>query len=341
MTGVSFVIPVRNGARTLEAVLESVLAQADGRPMEIVCVEDGSTDTSPEILERFRARGQLRVIPGPRRGAAAAINIGLGAVSQPIVCQVDQDVLLHAGWLEHLVGELDEDLRVAAVQGWYETDPQATYWARVMGLDLEDRYSRIRDHFVDHICTGNSAYRRDVILAQGGFDEQLGYGYDNDLSYRLTDAGHRLVFCREARSTHRWKETLLGYFRQQYGMGYGRIDLIWKHRKRYRGDAVSRFGMIAHAPLMLLALVLLFSTPALALAGGPWRLPLWAGGGIVALLAAERALAGLRARRRFGDRVALLFAPVHLLRDLAWSVAILMWVTRRLLGHPQRPTHSM
>ena len=48
----------------------------------------------------------------------------------------------------------------------------------------------------------------------GLLDESLGYGYDNDLSYRLSAAGHRLVIRREAASVHRWREGLTGYLSQ-------------------------------------------------------------------------------------------------------------------------------
>jgi hypothetical protein len=46
------------------------------------------------------------------------------------------------------------------------------------------------------------------------------------LSYRLRDAGYRLVFRRDAESVHRWREGLSGYLKQRYGFGYGRIDLV-------------------------------------------------------------------------------------------------------------------
>ena len=61
---------------------------------------------------------------------------------------------------------------------------------------------------MDHACTGNSVYRAEAVRRVGGFDESLGYGYDNDMSYRLGRAGYRLAFCRQARSTHRWRQGL-------------------------------------------------------------------------------------------------------------------------------------
>ena len=57
----------------------------------------------------------------------------------------------------------------------------------MMGRDLEQRYRRIRGDEVDHVCTGNTAYRASALHQVGLLDETLGYGSDNDLSYRLHD----------------------------------------------------------------------------------------------------------------------------------------------------------
>src|SRR5206468_11918828 len=102
-----------------------------------------------------------------------------------------------------------------------------------------------------------------------------------------------------------------------------------------RGDDVSRTSMMLHAPLTLVAVALIgpgfMVSPAL----------LWGAICIFALLAAERGAAAVRAWRRFGNRTALHFIPVHLLRDLAWTAAILVWLARRMLRRPRRPGHSM
>ena len=85
--GVSIVLPVYNGARFLDACLAAIFAEADGRPMEVVVVEDGSTDRSPEILAGYAEAGRIRLFPGPHRGAAAAMNVGIRHARHPLICQ--------------------------------------------------------------------------------------------------------------------------------------------------------------------------------------------------------------------------------------------------------------
>ncbi len=230
---------------------------------------------------------------------------------------------------------------VGAAQGYYQTPRRGSLWARVMGLDLELRYGRIAGNALDHVCTGNSAYRAEALRRVGLLDESLGYGYDNDLSYRLGRAGYRLVFCREARSVHQWRDGLLPYLRQQYGVGYGRLDLVAKHPGRAGGDDVSGWRMILHVPGTLAVLAASAAAALGALAGTAWRPWLLLAAAVAAVLALDRIVAGLEAALRFRDRAGLAFAPIHLLRDLAWAAALLAWSGRRLAGGAARPRQSM
>ena len=337
---VSFVVPVHNARASIRETLDSVFSQADGRPMEVIAVDDRSDDGSSELLRALAETRPLRIISGPGRGAAAALNAGVAASRYPIICQVDQDVVLQPDWMRLVTAELS-DPSVAAAQGQYVVDPRATLAARVMARDLEDRYARIDGPHTTHVCTGNSAYRTEALRAVGLFEETLGYGYDNDMSYRLRDAGYGLRFCRNARSVHRWREGLAGYLEQQYGFGYGRLDLIRKHPRRWTGDSVSPMTMIAHPAVMLMAIGCAAMAMAAAIARVAWE-P-WAISATVlfASLVIERSLAGVRAARRSGDKTPLWFPLLHIGRDLAWVSAIVTWSARQLSGRRSLPSHSM
>jgi hypothetical protein len=249
-------------------------------------------------------------------------------------------VVLRPGWMRLLVQELD-DPSVAAAQGYYVSDPAAPLCARAMSLDLEQRYAAIDGQDTDQVCTGNAAYRAEALRCVGFFDETLGYGYDNDLSYRLRAAGFRLTICRSAQSVHRWRDGLGGYLVQQYGFGYGRLDLVAKHPRRVGGDAVSPAGMMVHPLLMSMAVAFLLAAPLAAAAGLPWWLLVVAAATLVSGLALERLAAGVSAARRFRDPAPFVFPLLHLVRDLAWVAAIGMWSARRLGGVPASPSHSM
>ena len=337
--GITVVLPVHNGVRWLERVLAAIYAARRTGPLEVVAIDDGSTDDSRAILSRHAQAGALTLLEGGHRGATAALNLGIRAARHALIAQIDQDVVIAPDWIERLVAAFD-DPSVAAAQGHYVPAPDAGLWSRVMGLDLRQRYTSL-GRWTDHVCTGNSIYRTSALLQVGLFDETLGYGYDNDMSYRLTHAGFRLAFCADAEATHYWREGLAPYFRQQYGFGYGRLDLLAKHRGRVAGDDVSPPAMMLHAPAMTIALGLFALAAALGVTGGPGRMLALIALGLVAALAVERFVAGARAALRFRDPAGWWFAPIHLLRDAAWATAVVTWAVRRARGAAPAPSDSM
>ena len=334
--GVSVVVPTRNGERWLADVLDAILAQRGAVPLEVIVVDDGSTDQSRAMLDARFVSADVRVIDGPRRGAAAAINAGIRLARFPFIAQIDQDVIIEPGWLDALL-EAMSDHGVAAAQGCYYSDPQAPFTARVMGLDLEQRYAAIDGVHTDHVCTGNVLYLASALHAVGLFDEQLGYGYDNDMSYRLVQHGYQLVISRQARSRHFWRSGLMPYLVQQYGFGYGRMDLVSRHRLRLGGDAVSPSDMMLH-PVLLLAAI---CTLGVGAGTGYYAVAQLVAGLIVFGLVFERAIAGARAATDHGDAAALTFPVLHLARDAAWIVAIVVWCLRWCGSMPSRPAFSM
>jgi hypothetical protein len=345
---VSVVVPVRNGARWIEACVRAVAAQQSRLvpQLEIIAVDDGSNDASPAILSSLAAELGVRLVAGGGRGAASAINAGILAARFPLIAQLDHDVVPEAGWLDALVAALDSDRSAAAAQGEYRARPGASVWERVTHLDLKQRWARIHGGSTqpaptDHVCSGNTVYRREALEAVGGFDESLGYGYDNDLSYRLVAAGYRLLIVASAKAIHHWPSHLSGYLRQQYGQGYGRLDVVARWPAKAGGDAVSGAGMILHAAGMLVSLCGACAAALLALTGRSWLLAGCAAAAILAALALERFVAGLLATIRHRDAAGLAFVPAHLARDLAWAGAIVAWLARRGARRRPSPTHSM
>ena len=336
MSGVSVLIPVHNAGSALLDTLRAVLNQRTPHlTLDIILVDDGSQDGAVADAVSRLTDVQMTVLRTECVGASAALNAGLTHVRHPFVAQVDQDVVLHGEWLTRLLAGFDAP-DVGAVQGQYVTDERAGFFARVMGRDLQERYAAIADD-TTHVCTGNTVYRTDALRAVGGFDEAMGYGYDNDVSYRLRRAGFRLRYCGEAQSTHRWRDGLLGYLQQQYGFGYGRLDVVLKHRDHAGGDSVSPTFMMLHPIVLAIALCAAVAATLRTWSGVEGMLAVV----LIALLMGERAVAGVRAAWRFRDWTPLAFPVVHLLRDAAWVAAIGVWALRRLAGAAMLPRHSM
>lgn len=113
---VSIVLPVYNGERFVEEAIKSALAQTY-RSFELIIVDDGSADGTPEILKRYADRGNVRVIHQANRKLPAALNAGFEAARGEFFTWISDDNRMHPEMLATLVGFLQEHTGVEMVYG--------------------------------------------------------------------------------------------------------------------------------------------------------------------------------------------------------------------------------
>ncbi len=168
---VSVIIPVYNGERFLAEALHGVLAQ-DYRPLEIVVVDDGSTDATPAIAAQFA--DSIRYVRQSRRGPGAARNTGLRLARGEVVAFLDVDDAWPTAKLRRQVGYLAAHPEVDIVQGlivqqqWDASAPGA-------GMVFED----VSEPY-QFVNLGSAVYRRSVFETVGPFDETLAENEDTD-----------------------------------------------------------------------------------------------------------------------------------------------------------------
>lgn len=324
---VSIVVPLYNAEERIGDVLESIFNEDYPAPVEVIVVNDGSTDGSLEVLTELRQKWDFQVIDQPNQGAARASNNGFKAASHDIICSVDSDVVLARDWIKKIAEEFS-DPEVGAVQGYIETPEGVPLLSRLAGYDLEKRYDGLTSKYVTQVSTSNTAYRRAALDKAGLFDPAFKYGYDNDMSYRLQEAGYRLVFREDARCEHYWKTELKGYIKQQYHSAYGRMQLVRKYRGRVTGDSVSGLRMIVQVPLTILLVLFFLSGAVLALGftPGAGRYLLLAALGVLGAIFVDRTAFALGVFKKHKDPAAFLMPFVHILRNVVWSWAFLRWV---------------
>lgn len=242
---VSVIIPAYNASGTIEACIASLLAQQTEPPFEIIVVDDGSTDGTGDIAARYPGVKVLRQRNG---GAAAARNIGACKATGDILCLIDADCVATSGWVESLVRVIK-----AGADGAKGTllSGQKELVARFTQIEYEDRYNRMNpQRQIDFIDTGSAAYRRDVFLEAGGFDETLSENEDQELSFRLAAQGCDLRFAPEAQVYHLHPTTLRAYIHRKFDIGRWKVPVLTRHPSRAVSDS--------HTPPSLKAQVLLF-----------------------------------------------------------------------------------
>jgi glycosyltransferase involved in cell wall biosynthesis len=165
MPSISAIVPVFNGARFLTRCVESIRRQRY-TPLEIVIIDDGSTDETPALIARLGA--DVRTVRQENAGPSAARNHGLRIASGEAIAFLDVDDTWPDGKLAAQAAQLRDDPSLAIVQG------------TIVEGDAEPYFN---------VNLGSLLFRRSVFAAIGPFDETLRMGEDVDLLIRAWEHG--------------------------------------------------------------------------------------------------------------------------------------------------------
>jgi glycosyltransferase involved in cell wall biosynthesis len=184
---VSVVMAVHDGERYVGAAIDSILAQQLG-DLELIVVDDGSTDRSAEIV-RERRNPRLRLITNDRNlGLAPSLNVGLAEARGEFVARLDADDVAMPQRLERQVAFMDANPRVALLGSWYtEMAADGTPGAQVK---LPTQHWALRWHMCLYCPFAHSAmlWRRAPVAERvGQYDERLAYSMDYDLWRRIAE----------------------------------------------------------------------------------------------------------------------------------------------------------
>jgi len=186
---ISVIIPNYNGAKFLREAIDSALDQ-QGVELEVIVVDDGSTDTSRDVIESYGDR--IRPIFQDNQGAPAARNAGLAIARGESVLFLDSDDLLYPDALQGMSLELDQLGEGYALYG-------DARWMQQEVLLLHDR-SYLPPGLVppaaligQNILTGRVLHQMSNVRSVGGFDISLPRGQEFDLHFRLALQGVTFV----------------------------------------------------------------------------------------------------------------------------------------------------
>jgi GT2 family glycosyltransferase len=252
------VVPVYNRAAALSACLDSLFRQSYPHDRyEVIVVDDGSSDRTAEVAQAAGSQwdGTLRVLRKANGGPASARNAGIRAAHGDVIAFTDSDCIADANWLSGLIAALTAyqvdgvggPLRNVAPPGWVSDYLQANVFFR----------HRVRAGRVDYLVTANVAFRRDALLAVGGFSERKGaWGEDADLSFRLRAAGYTLALAREGAVTHFGSPTTARQLAAEvfrYGYGNAVLSRGWRNHRSPPVELLRHAGAIVLSPLLALS----------------------------------------------------------------------------------------
>jgi GT2 family glycosyltransferase len=261
MTGqalVSVIIPVFNGDRTLRDCLEAV-CRSTYRNVEVLVVDDHSTDGSPDVVRQFPCR---LIQMEQNRGAAAARNRGAGLARGDLLVFLDADIVIEPDTLEKMVSVLCSRPDVSALFGSYQKDTIPT--------NFLSAYKNLLHHYTHQtsrtdaatFCGGFGAVRRDAFLQCRGFDESRRSLEDIEFGYRLHRAGHKISLEKGIQVTHCKAYSFFGLIKSDVihrAIPWTRIML---EKRIWRSDLNTKVTDVLG---VLVAFLLLVSTPLLLL----------------------------------------------------------------------------
>ncbi|MCM2575812.1 bifunctional polysaccharide deacetylase/glycosyltransferase family 2 protein [Streptomyces sp. MTZ3.1] len=330
---VTVLVPAYNEAECIAGTVRSLTAS--DHPVEIVVVDDGSTDGTADIVERL-ALPRVRVLRQANAGKAAALNLGIAHASHDIVVMMDGDTVFEESTVRELVQPFS-DPAVGAVAGNAKVGNRGTLigsWQHieyVMGFNLDRRMYDLLG-CMPTVPGAVGAFRREALERVGGMSDDT-LAEDTDVTMALHRDGRRVVYAERARAWTEAPETVRQLWSQRYRWSYGTMQALWKHRRALIETGPSgRFGRVGLPLVALFTVVAPLLSPLIdlflvyGLVFGP------AGRTAVAWLGmlAVQALCAGYAFRLDGERMAPLLAlPLQqiLYRQLMYVVLLQSWIT--------------
>jgi glycosyltransferase involved in cell wall biosynthesis len=234
----SVVVCAYNAAETLDECLRHACA-LDYEPLEVIVVDDGSTDGTPDIVRRHPL---ARLVQVPHGGLSNARNAGYESAQNEIVAYLDADAYPSPEWPYYM--SLGFDSRLVGGVGGPNVPPGedplgAHVVARCPGGPV---HVLLSDDRAEHVPGCNMAFWRDILIDRAGFEPVYETaGDDVDFCWRVLDSGWQIGFHPAALVWHHRRPTARAYLRQQRAYGRAEALVAARHPERFTGIGSARW----------------------------------------------------------------------------------------------------
>lgn len=223
-----------NEEKVIAQTLGAILRTNYRGPIEVLVVDDGSTDNTADTVRRMAEKdGRIQLLRQVNQGKAQALRKGLAAAAHELVIMLDADTQFEPDTLGHLAAGLS-DPRVGAVSGHAKVGNQRTFIARCQALEYTcgfnlDRRAYHQLNCITVVPGAVSAFRKSAIAAAGGINIDT-LAEDTDLTLALHRTGLRVGYVPQAIAWTEAPETFSALARQRFRWAFGTMQCLWKHR---------------------------------------------------------------------------------------------------------------
>ncbi|MGB6546600.1 MAG: glycosyltransferase [Candidatus Acidiferrales bacterium] len=261
---VTVLIPAYNEESVIVGTVRSALAN-DYSPLEVIVIDDGSTDLTGELLDRnFLADSRVRIIHQPNRGKPAALGHAFAEITSEVVVTMDADTHMEPDAVRHLVRHFANP-RVGAVAGNVKVgnrDRWITRWQALEYVTSQNLEKRAFDllNCIPVVPGALSAWRTDTVRAAGGFTADT-VAEDTDLTITIRRAGWAILYDEDAIGWTEAPETAGQLVRQRFRWTFGTLQSFWKHRDTLGRWRYGTLGFVALPNIFLFQLLLPLFSP--------------------------------------------------------------------------------
>jgi glycosyltransferase involved in cell wall biosynthesis len=245
---VSVLVPVLNEGRTIREAVAAMTAQELDGTVEFIFADGASTDdTKSQLTQLAQADPRLRVLENPRRGTSSGLNVCLRAARGEHVARMDAHTLYPPRYLQLGIDRLRRG-EADWVAGPQVPEPRGRVSAAVasalgtsLGRGASRRWSAGEDTSGEYeLDTGVfcGVWRREALLAHGGWDEDWPRNQDSELAARFLDSGQRIVCVPEMGARYIPRDSIPALWRQYRGYGAYRAKTARRHPSSLRRSAV-------------------------------------------------------------------------------------------------------
>ncbi|TDD61443.1 glycosyltransferase, partial [Actinomadura darangshiensis] len=265
---VSVIVPAYNEEAGISATVVSLVDTDYPGTVEVIVVDDGSTDGTPAIVDSIGLPG-VHLIRKPNGGKPSALNAGLYVTQAGIIVLVDGDTVFQRDTLRHLLAPF-ADPEVGAVSGNTKVANRGGILGRwqhieyVIGFNLDRRMFDVLQ-CMPTVPGAIGAFRRSALAEVGGVPCDT-LAEDTDLTMAICRTGMRVVYEEKALAWTETPSSLRQLWRQRYRWCYGTMQAMWKHRRSViESGGSGRFGRRCLPYLTVFQVLLPLFAPAIDL----------------------------------------------------------------------------
>lgn len=237
MTNISVIIPTYNRRTSLRDCLRSIFAQKPADCIEVVVVDDGSTDGTGEELKEFILRfpENITYVRKAHEGISKARNTGISRSRGRIIALTDDDCIVSDNWLEKIAWYHANFPEVAAVQGkilnFYKSNTIAIFEGGLSDIYSEKfQYHIGPDIFTTLLQSANCSFKKEILFQYGlSFKDNLSACEDVDFGYQIVNNKQKILFGSKVVVYHKFRNNLISFVKKTVRDERNRLPLeaIW------------------------------------------------------------------------------------------------------------------